>query len=70
MSQFGGKAQDGKGTFIVRIEHHDRQSWQGEVIWADEEKREKFRSALELLKLMDDAIKPAQEQDDSLWKQG
>ncbi len=69
MYQNAGNSRKGRGTFIVKVEHCDNESWQGEVVWADEEKREKFRSALELLKLMDDAIKPASEQDGTVWKQ-
>ena len=65
------KSQSGRGTFVVRIEHCDRQTWQGEVLWADERKREKFRSALELLSLMNEAINSAaMEQDDKERKYG
>ena len=59
-----------KGTFIVKIEHCNNESWQGEVVWADEEKREKFRSALELLKLMDEAVNPMENREETVWKQG
>ena len=62
------KAQ-GKGTFIVKVEHCERQSWQGEVVWADEEKKEKFRSSLELFKLIDEAVKPEADRDNEVWKQ-
>jgi hypothetical protein len=66
-----GMSQNGKGTFIIKVEHCDKQTWQGEVLWADERKREKFRSALELLTLMNEAIKSAaMEQIDNVRKQG
>ncbi|WP_029231940.1 hypothetical protein [Butyrivibrio sp. VCB2006] len=46
-----------KGTFIVKVDDCQNESWQGRVVWADENKTEHFRSALELFKLMDNAIK-------------
>ena len=49
-------------TFVVKIEHCCNETWQGEVVWAEENKKEKFRSALELIKLMDEAMKYSQGQ--------
>ena len=46
-----------KETFIVKVEHCEHETWQGRVTWAEENKSEHFRSALELIKLMDGAIK-------------
>ena len=43
-------------TFIVKVDHHQSNTWQGRVVWADEKKTAHFRSALELLKLMEGAI--------------
>ena len=45
-----------KGTFVVKIEFCQHGTWQGKVIWAEENRTERFRSALELLRLMDEAI--------------
>lgn len=45
-----------KGTFVVKIEFCQRGTWQGQVIWAEEHRSEKFRSALELVRLMDEAM--------------
>ena len=45
-----------KGTFIIKVEDCQRGTWQGKVVWADEETTEYFRSALELLQLVDEAI--------------
>ena len=50
------------GTFIVKIEHCCKGTWQGEIVWAEENRKEKFRSALELMKLMDEAMKITKEQ--------
>ncbi len=49
-------SQGGKATFIVDIQHQQNGTWQGKVTWADNGRKETFRSALELLKLMDGAI--------------
>lgn len=45
-----------KGTFIVHVMFRQNATWQGEVVWADKKKKQRFRSALELLKLMDSAL--------------
>lgn len=43
-------------TFIIRVQHRQHSSWQGEVTWVDEKKKEYFRSALELVRLIDGAL--------------
>ena len=48
-----------KGTFIIKVEESQRGTWQGKVVWADHEITEHFRSALELLQLVDEAINAA-----------
>ncbi len=45
-----------KGTFIIKIENNSNDTWQGEIVWADENRSEKFRSALELFKFMNEAM--------------
>ena len=45
-----------KGTFIVKVEYCQNETWQGQVIWAEENRSVRFRSALELMKLMDEAM--------------
>lgn len=44
-----------KGTFIIKVDYCENETWQGRVTWAEENKTEHFRSALELLKLIDGA---------------
>ena len=44
------------GTFVVRIISCQKGSWQGEVLWADKNKKKSFRRTLELLKLIDSAL--------------
>ena len=45
-----------KGTFIVRVDGCEHGTWHGRVVWADENRTEHFRSALELMKMMDRAL--------------
>ena len=45
-----------KRTFIVKVEYSQNTTWQGQIVWAEENKSVRFRSALELIKLMDEAI--------------
>lgn len=45
-----------KNTFIVKIEYCQNNSWQGKVTWTEGGKSERFRSALELMRLMDEAV--------------
>ena len=42
-----------KATFVVRIQYRQNATWQGQVTWAEKNKTMSFRSALELLKLID-----------------
>jgi len=52
------------GTFVVSIRYRQNATWQGSIKWVEEKKEMNFRSALEMLSLMKDAIgdEPGQEQ--------
>lgn len=50
-----------QGTFIVNIKYRENATWQGEVVWVDKKQRKCFRSALELMKLMDSALDEGEE---------
>ena len=43
-------------TFIVKIEFCQHETWQGKGIWGEENKAERVRSALELVRIMDEAM--------------
>ena len=45
-----------KGTFVVHVQYRQNATWQGTVVWADKNKSQQFRSALELMKLIDSAL--------------
>lgn len=44
---------DGNQSFVVEIKSKENHTWQGSIIWVEGQKKENFRSALELLRLMD-----------------
>ena len=46
----------GTGTFIVKILDSQNATWQGSVTWAERQKVQYFRSALELLKMIDGVL--------------
>lgn len=56
-----------KGTFIVRVKYRQNATWQGEVIWTEQKQKRCFRSALELLKLIDSAL-DAEDETEALRK--
>ena len=45
-----------QGTFIVKVEYSQHDTYQGQVVWAEGNKSRRFRSMLELVRLMDDVM--------------
>jgi len=45
------------GDFVVRILNHQHHTWQGTITWIGREKEIVFRSTLELIMLMDSAVR-------------
>ena len=59
-----------KGTFEISVKFTQNSTWQGQIHWVEENKKQNFRSALEMLKLMDEALcagadEPVEEVNDS-----
>lgn len=53
----GQEVQEGRcATFAVRVLFRQNASWQGSVTWLEGGREESFRSALELVLLMDSAL--------------
>jgi len=52
-----------KATFEVQILFRQHSSWQGVVIWKERKQEQPFRSVLELLNLMDSALRGEKERD-------
>ncbi len=46
-----------KATFVVEVQFQQNNTLQGTVRWLEEKRSQRFRSTLELMKLMDDALK-------------
>lgn len=43
-------------TFLVEVKSTKNHTWQGVLTWVEEQKKESFRSTLELLRLLDSTI--------------
>ena len=56
-----GKGQDELATFQIRVLFRQNSSWQGILIWTDQKMDAQFRSALELIRLMDSALMAGEE---------
>lgn len=54
-----------KGTFLLNVKYRQNSSWQGSVTWVDEQREQYFRSALELLKLIDGALVTKNDSEDT-----
>jgi len=57
MSQNEQSAPEGqKSTFEITVRFRQNATWQGQIFWAEKNVRQNFRSVLEMLKLMDEAL--------------
>jgi len=45
-----------KGTFEISVKFMQNSTWQGQIHWVEKNTKQNFRSALEMLKLMDEAL--------------
>lgn len=52
-------------TFVVNIKCRQNHTWQGTVNWVEQKKALPFRSALELIKLMDSAMESTEEEENT-----
>ena len=43
-------------NFFITIRDTQNNTWQGTIDWLDGKKKEEFRSALEMIKLIDSAV--------------
>lgn len=56
MSKAPGSGPGDTDTFVVNVQFRQHATWQGTVKWAEQNREVRFRSALELLKIMDGAL--------------
>ena len=45
-----------KETFVLKVLGRQHSTWQGSILWVEAKKEQHFRSALEMLKLIDEAL--------------
>lgn len=48
-----------KGTsqsFVIEVKSQENHSWQGTITWVEGKRKEHFRSALEMIRLMDSTL--------------
>ena len=45
-----------KSTYIVKIMQTQNKSWQGSITWVDKNETQYFRSALELIHMINDTV--------------
>ena len=44
------------GTFIIRVQQRQNSTWQGRITWVEKDKTIRFRSILEMIKLIESGI--------------
>lgn len=59
-------AQSFGSNFLITVHQQENHSWQGVVEWLDTGKKIHFRSELELLSLMQQAVQSTQKVEDNL----
>lgn len=61
------EALTGKGrpaTFTIQIQYRENATWQGRILWVEEKRSSYFRSALEMLKMIDSALDQAERKEE------
>ena len=43
-------------SFVIEVKSLENYTWQGTITWVEGQKKENFRSALEMLRLIDSTI--------------
>jgi hypothetical protein len=51
-----------KASFVIQIKYLQNSTWQGSIQWLNGKKTQNFRSALEMIKLMDNALGKSEEE--------
>lgn len=49
-------------VFLLDIQHRQNATWQGSITWVDRQNKQYFRSALELIKLIESALEQSAEE--------
>ncbi len=43
-------------SFLIVVRDNQQETWQGTIEWVEQNRKESFRSALEMIKLIDSAL--------------
>ena len=55
-----------KCTFEITVRFRQNATWQGQILWAEKNLKQNFRSVLEMLKLMDEALTDVEDKRESI----
>ena len=50
-----------QAKFVIHVQFRQNATWQGTIEWLEENKTQRFRSTLEMLKLMEEALSNGKE---------
>jgi len=57
MKKNGSSGNHGNiGTFEISVKFMRNSTWQGQIHWIEKDHKQNFRSALEMIRLMDEAV--------------
>lgn len=62
------KAKEDKATFVIQVQFRRNATWQGTIQWVDQNKRQSFRSTLEMIRLIDEALEDGNEEPKIEWE--
>lgn len=55
--------QNEKASFLVHVQFRQHATWQGSITWVEKGVTQHFRSALEMLRLMNEALEDPSEEE-------
>lgn len=58
-----------KLTFVIQVQFRQNSTWQGTITWTEQKKTQRFRSTLEMIKLMDSALAAQGEEEFAGWEE-
>lgn len=61
------KTKDEQATFIIHVQFRRNATWQGTIQWVDQDKRQSFRSTLEMIRLIDEAMEDSSDEVKLTW---
>lgn len=56
-----------KATFVIHVQFRRNATWQGTIQWVDQDKTQSFRSTLEMIRLIDEAMAATDEELKIQW---